>query len=274
MFGFLHNFLLRWIKRVVAYGVMKRMQEALLFIFLAVFSETINGARPYSGESEPPLDNASYCLSWRVAVEANNVRGWHTVPTQCMRYVETYMTGGQYEQDLKLVIDQIVSYMDSIDLSKDGMDAWILDVDDTCITNLMYYRGKRFGCDPYDPTGFKTWAQRGGCPAISAVLDLFSKLVDGGFKVFLVTGRDEQTLAQATRDNLHTQGFIGYEQLILRGAAYKGRSAVMFKSEIRKQIALQGYRIWGNVGDQWSDLQGDCLGNRTFKLPHPMYFVP
>lgn len=145
MFGFLHNFLLRWIKRVVAYGVMKRMQEALLFIFLAVFSETINGARPYSGESEPPLDNASYCLSWRVAVEANNVRGWHTVPTQCMRYVETYMTGGQYEQDLKLVIDQIVSYMDSIDLSKDGMDAWILDVDDTCITNLMYYRGKRFG---------------------------------------------------------------------------------------------------------------------------------
>lgn len=71
-------------------------------------------------------------------------------------------------------------------------------------------------CDPYDPTGFKTWAQRGGCPAISAVLDLFSKLVDGGFKVFLVTGRDEQTLAQATRDNLHTQGFIGYEQLILR----------------------------------------------------------
>lgn len=58
-----------------------------------------------------------------------------------------------------------------------------------------------------------------------------------------------------------------------------------YKSEIRKQlegggggsggdIGAGGYRIWGNVGDQWSDLQGNCTGNRTFKLPNPMYFVP
>lgn len=59
-----------------------------------------------------------------------------------------------------------------------------------------------------------------------------------------------------------------------RTAAYKGQSAVMYKSEIRKQLLGEGYRIWGNVGDQWSDLEGDTIGNRTFKLPNPMYFIP
>ena len=49
---------------------------------------------------------------------------------------------------------------------------------------------------------------------------------------------------------------------------------MMFKSEMRKQLIEQGYRIWGNVGDQWSDLQGNFTGDRTFKLPNPMYFVP
>lgn len=59
-----------------------------------------------------------------------------------------------------------------------------------------------------------------------------------------------------------------------RTKANKGQSAVIFKSGVRKQIEAEGYRIWGNVGDQWTDLQGESLGNRTFKLPNPMYFVP
>ena len=71
-------------------------------------------------------------------------------------------------------------------------------------------------CDPYDPAGFRAWALKGGCPAIPAVLGLFEYLVQSGFKVFLVTGRDQETLGQVTIDNLHNQGFIGYERIILR----------------------------------------------------------
>lgn len=71
-------------------------------------------------------------------------------------------------------------------------------------------------CDPYDPDGFRTWALRGGSPAIPAVRRLFYNLVGRGFKVFLITGRDEETLGQATLDNLQKQGFIGFEKLILR----------------------------------------------------------
>lgn len=234
-------------------------------------------ARPYySGlPSKDPLDEASvFCLSWRLGVEANNVRWWRTVPTQCQHHVENYMNGGQYERDVDFIVNHISMYVDSIDVSSDGLDAWILDIDDTCISNLLYYRQKRFGCDPYDPDGFKNWAVKGASPAILPVLRLFGKLVATGFKVFLVTGRDEVTLTQPTLDNLHAQGFIGYEKVILRNSSYRGQSAMVYKSEIRKQLGREGYRIWGNVGDQWSDLQGDCTGNRTFKLPNPMYFVP
>ncbi|XP_027337725.1 acid phosphatase 1 [Abrus precatorius] len=225
-------------------------------------------------ESSSGDGDGSFCLSWRLAVEANNVVAWPTVPPQCSRYVETYMIDGQYDRDLELIVQEILAYVNDTFLVGDAMDAWILDVDDTCLSNIYYYKGKKYGCDPYDPYGFRAWAIKGGCPAIPSVLKLFNELVDKGFKVFLLTGRDEQSLGEVTKNNLHNQGFIGYERLILRGVEYKGKSAVKYKSDVRKQLQEEGYRIWGNVGDQWSDLQGDYLGNRTFKLPNPMYFVP
>lgn len=254
--------------------MMKRTQEVLVVLVLALFYKAAS-MKPCS---KPPqrLDGGDSCLSWRLAVEANNVRAWRTVPIQCLLYLETYMIGGQYERDVEFIVGEILSYVNGgIVLSEDGKDAWILDVDDTCLSNVLYYKGKRYGCDPYDPSGFRAWAMTGECPAIPAILGLFSKLVNSGFKVFLVTGRDEERLGQVTIENLHNQGFVDYERLILRTAAYKGQGAVAYKSAIRKQLVEEeGYRIWGNVGDQWSDLQGDYLGNRTFKLPNPMYFVP
>ncbi|XP_062076175.1 acid phosphatase 1 [Humulus lupulus] len=264
--------------------MVQRVREVLILVFLALISKT-NGewkpnhwGRSNCGRHPPPLppqeENGGYCLSWRLAVEANNMRAWRTVPVQCLRYVETYMIGGQYEKDVAFIVDQILGYARGITLSADGMDAWVFDVDDTCISNVFYYKGKRYGCDPYDPSGFKEWAMRGGCPAVPGMLALFNKLVNMGFKIFLLTGRDEETLGQPTIDNLHTQGFQNYQQLIMRTVAYKGQNAVTYKSDIRSQLMKEGYRIWGNVGDQWSDLQGECLGNRTFKLPNPMYFVP
>ncbi|KAF6143015.1 hypothetical protein GIB67_041083 [Kingdonia uniflora] len=254
---------------------MRILWELLLVMLLTLCSKAI-GTKPCTprGGCNIQSDNSNYCLSWRLAVEVNNIHSWRTIPTQCQQYVESYMTRGQYKRDIEMVISQISCYIRGIVLENNGTDAWILDIDDTCISNLFYYRGKRFGCDPYDPVGFRSWAMKGICPAIPAVLRLFRKLIDIGFKVLLLSGRDEEILGQATKDNLHNQGFIGYERLILRSPAYRGQKAVFFKSNMRKQLEEQGYRIWGNVGDQWSDLTGDSLGDRTFKLPNPMYFVP
>ncbi|KAI6698713.1 hypothetical protein NL676_018832 [Syzygium grande] len=255
-----------------------RIQELLVLVVLAIFPRaTFSKLSCHLRASDAPLaaeGGNGYCLSWRLAVEANNLRAWRTVPPQCQRHVESYMTGGQYDRDLNLIVDQVMAYADGIDVSDDGMDAWILDVDDTCISNMLYYKGKRYGCDPFDAATFKAWAMRGECPAIPAVLGLFQKLVYEGFKVILLTGRDQETLGAATVDNLLYQGFDGYERLIMRTQTYKGQSAITYKSDIRRQLVEEGYRIWGNVGDQWSDLQGQFVGNRTFKIPNPMYFVP
>lgn len=254
------------------FSKMRGLWEILVMIILSVCFKTID-AMPY----HPYYDYSHReCLSWRVAVEANNIRGWRTVPNECLRYVEYYMLYGQYQTDLEVIIEQIFGYIDDLVLSNcSGANAsWILDVDDTCISNLPYYQGKQFGGDPYDPMQFKAWAMRGDCPAIPAVLKLFNKLISSGFRVFLLTGRDEETMGKSTTENLHIQGFVGYEKLILRPSTYRGQSAVKFKSVMRMQLQEQGYRIWGNVGDQWSDLAGDCLGERTFKLPNPMYYVP
>ena len=40
-----------------------------------------------------------------------------------------------------------------------------------------------------------------------------------------------------------------------------------------QKLVDAGYRIVGNMGDQWSDLTGAPEGDRTFKVPDPMYYV-
>ncbi|CAK9174542.1 unnamed protein product [Ilex paraguariensis] len=52
-----------------------------------------------------------------------------------------------------------------------------------------------------------------------------------------------------------------------------GTTAQVYKSNKRKELVKVGYRILGNIGDQWSDLLGTNIGSRTFKLPDPMYYI-
>ncbi|XP_019430439.1 PREDICTED: acid phosphatase 1-like isoform X2 [Lupinus angustifolius] len=257
-------------KMVLKRSMVQRVVEGITYLFELLVKFVLSVQKD---NHHPQNKDDSYGLSWRLAVETNNVRGWKTVPPKCYKHVEKYMTGGQYEVDLKLIVDQILGYVSQISVASDGLDAWILDVDDTCISNISYYKAMRFGCDPFDSSKFKPWIMKGMCPANPVVLGLFNKLIERGFKVFLLTGRDQATHLQITTHNLHDQGFNGYHRLILRSAEYKGLSAVRYKSMIRKELEREGYRIWGNVGDQWSDLQGDSLGQRTFKLPNPMYCI-
>lgn len=58
-----------------------------------------------------------------------------------------------------------------------------------------------------------------------------------------------------------------------RGNEDHGKTAVAFKSDKRKEIMEEGFRIIGNSGDQWSDLIGSALSVRSFKLSNPMYFI-
>ncbi|KAE8734036.1 Acid phosphatase 1, putative isoform 3 [Hibiscus syriacus] len=115
-------------------------------------------------------------------------------------------------------------------------------------------------CEPYDPWGFKAWAMKAECPAIAAVLGLFQKLVDSGFKVFLITGRDEETLALPPSIIC-----IAKDSWAMKGTEDSKEECGGLQVCNSEALMEQGYRIWGNVGDQWTDLQGECSGNRTFK---------
>ena len=55
------------------------------------------------------------------------------------------MINGQYDRDLDLIVEEILAYVNQTFLLGDAMDAWILDVDDTCISNIYYYKGKKYG---------------------------------------------------------------------------------------------------------------------------------
>ena len=87
-----------------------------------------------------------------------------------------------------------------------------------------------------------------------------------------MTGRDESQ-RNATAKNLIQVGYHTWEELYLRGPNDHGTSAVVYKSDRRLRIEQAGFQIRGNSGDQWSDLIGYSGGDRTFKLPNPMYYI-
>ncbi|KAE8789204.1 Acid phosphatase 1 [Hordeum vulgare] len=248
----------------------RRWLVVLVVGFVAVF-QAADGA-PWFWP--PGGDDPGGCLSWRVMVEANNAKFWRAVPAPCVGYVWAYMSWGQYGRDVGSAADQVAAYASQAPAAGDGLDAWVLDVDDTCLSNLPYYQAKQFGA--YDPAAFKAWASRGACPGIPAMVRLFWALKGGGFRVFLLSGRDEEALGAATAANLAAAGFAGYDRLVLssRAPGTVGRARWSSSRRCAGGWRRRGYRIRGNVGDQWSDLQGDCAGDRVFKVPNPMYFVP
>ncbi|KAI3762384.1 hypothetical protein L1987_52813 [Smallanthus sonchifolius] len=212
------------------------------------------------------------CASWRVAVEANNLSPWKTVPDNCVGYVKEYMLGKSYEFDLEIVSDEAEKFAMSVDLRGDGMDAWIFDIDETLLSNLPYYAQHGYGSEIFDNIQFDKWVLEGVAKAINPSLKLYKEVQKLGFKIFLLTGRTENK-RNITTNNLIMAGFEHWDRLILRGEEDHEKTAVAYKSDKRKEIMEEGFRIIGNSGDQWSDLIGSYVSMRSFKLSNPMYFI-
>lgn len=150
----------------------------------------------------------------------------------------------------------------------------------------------------------------GKAPALENSLRLFNDIKRRGLQIILVSIRREH-LRSATIDNLVNVGYYGWTNLILRlllshspvynGSEYSKMSYLFhhwliwfffflllinrepkdelkgvqqYKSDVRKQLNENGYRIWGVVGDQYSSIQGLPTPKRTFKLPNPLYYIP
>lgn len=85
------------------------------------------------------------CTSWRFTVEANNLSPWKMIPRECVEYVKDYMMGRGYRIDFERVSNEAGVYAKSVQLSGDGKDAWIFDIDETLLSNLPYYQEHGYG---------------------------------------------------------------------------------------------------------------------------------
>ncbi|CAA3023714.1 acid phosphatase 1-like [Olea europaea subsp. europaea] len=262
------------------------MRLAVVLLFLATISaichtdgyieqvtQQIHLLRPRSGAAGYRLKDVD-CLSWRLAVETNNVRNWKLVPEECEQYVGHYMLGKQYRKDCEIVAHSAIEYAKSLTLVGDGKDIWIFDIDETTLSNLPYYARSdvQFGALPYNDTKFNEWVAEGAAPPVPGSLPLYQTLLPLGFKIVFLTGTAER-FKDIRISNLKAAGYHTWEKLILKGEADQGTSALVYKSKKRTELVDSGYRILGNLGDQWSDILGDNLGNRTFKVPDPMYYI-
>ncbi|XP_047306921.1 stem 28 kDa glycoprotein-like [Impatiens glandulifera] len=212
------------------------------------------------------------CLSWRLGVEAHNIIGWGTVPLGCEKYVGNYMLGQQYRKDSKAVISEALVYAKSLKLGRDGKDVWVFDIDETSLSNLPYFAKHGFGAEQYNPILFNKWVEEGKAPALPETLKLYKKLLSLGIKVVFLTGRPEDQ-RNITAINLKNAGYSHWTKLIFRNGKNKGINAITYKSRKREEMEREGYSVVGNIGDQWSDILGTHIGNRTFKLPDPMYYI-
>ncbi|KAL5697671.1 hypothetical protein ACHQM5_028791 [Ranunculus cassubicifolius] len=249
----------------------------ILFTILTTSHASIDGGPPLPihllrAKTGSGATNGISCLSWRVAVETNNIHDWKTVPAECENYVGHYMLGSVYRKDSAIVADEAAKYAQNLTLKGDGKDIWVFDVDETTLSNLPYYAKHGFGVEPFNSTASKQWENTGKAPALPESLKLYKKLVSLGIKIVFLTGRPESQ-RKVTTLNLKKAGYYTWEQLILRGPSDVGVKSVVYKSERRKKLEDQGFRIVGNMGDQWSDILGTNVGDRTFKLPDPMYYI-
>ncbi|KAH7867328.1 hypothetical protein Vadar_032009 [Vaccinium darrowii] len=222
------------------------------------------------------------------------------------------MLGHQYRKDCNAATYPALQYAKSLKLTGDGKDVWVFDIDETALSNLPYYARPEigFGAKEYNATSFNAWIEEGIAPPVPAVLKLYQELLPLGFKIVFISGTSEKykkikisnlkLAGYHTWGKAHTQNAIRPCCIILilesvtknillpsgimsimiklricvrRPTSESGTTALAYKSAKRKELVEAGYRILGNIGDQWSDLLGTDSGNRTFKVPDPMYYI-
>lgn len=94
---------------------------------------------------------SSYCETLVWNAEVNNLQRW-SLPSQCQKYVATYVESGQYLSDVAGATEAARNYLKGLDIQPDGSDIIVLDIDETALSNLPYYREHHYG---YMALGFR-----------------------------------------------------------------------------------------------------------------------
>jgi acid phosphatase len=152
-------------------------------------------------------------------------------------------------------------------VKKPRKPAIVFDIDETTLSNYSaivadnFTFGKNSQAEATNEIGV----------AIPSSLALYQDAISKHIAVFFITGRGEASRAH-TEHNLQTQGYTKWNAVVLKPAGTT-LSTVAYKSAARADIEKQGYEIWANVGDQYSDLAGGHA-DVAYKLANPFYFLP
>jgi acid phosphatase len=188
-------------------------------------------------------------------------------------YAECVGTGGCYWVDVDAQARRAEAALDGIVAARKAGErlAIVLDIDETSLSNYCEMKREDYG---FLSAMFNAWAVSPEADmALPGTLRLFNKARAAGIEVFFITGRPGEQRA-ATAKNLEAAGYKGWKGLALREGAQKAMATVEYKGQERKKIVDAGYRIVMNVGDQWSDLDGESKAEISVKLPNPFYYLP
>jgi len=180
--------------------------------------------------------------------------------------VKEYYEAGKYTDEMNEVIKDAKEKFDKVEIKKNSVV--IFDVDETALNNYGLAKLMDFGY-VYDLN--KKWNEELKAPAIEQTKDLYFYLLNKGFKIIFLTGRNSNEY-DVTYKNLIQEGYSGFDTLITQSKENQKLKAQEFKSKVRTELTTQGYEIVGTVGDQRTDLNGPYSGIKI-KLPNYLYEI-
>lgn len=182
--------------------------------------------------------------------------------------VSSFYSSGAYNAELRGVFAPAIEHFKN--LTPGLKDVVVFDVDETSLSNFEIFRASNyiFNADLYNKQ-----LEDESSPAIKPVQELYNILVEKGFKIFFITGRENNDFNYThTYGNLKKSGYTQIDTLILRPKEFKNSTAQEYKSTIRKKLANEGWNFVGNVGDQWSDMAGGNAGYMV-RVTNYMYCI-
>lgn len=180
--------------------------------------------------------------------------------------VINYYHSGKYEIELNNVIDNAIAKFDKVPVTDSSLV--VFDIDETALSNYSFDESIDFG---FVPDLWNKWVDSAKAPAVPGVKRFYDFLIKKGFRVAFVTGRGEAFYAP-TYKNLLSAGYAKFDTLIVRTKSEKNLTALEYKSKKRVELTKKGYSISGDIGDQYSDLEGPDHGIQI-KIPNYTYTI-
>ena len=208
-----------------------------------------------------------------VLVAAEPIENFGVARYRLEDYADCVGTGGCYWAVVNAQARRAEAALDRVVATRKTGEklAMVLDIDETSLSNYCEMKREDYG---FLSAMFNAWAVSPEADmALPGTLRLYNRARAAGVEVFFITGRAGEQKA-ATASNLEAAGYKGWKGLALREGAQKAMTTVKYKSEERKKIVDAGFRIVMNVGDQWSDLDGESRAEISVKLPNPFYYLP